>query len=93
MHLQVWPDGSAVTVFVLADRNAIHQKFTKSQLRFFPYQLRRSWDKQVFSGTGDAPIVVKNIQQMKERVAETVGSIGYVPTNLLDEQVKKLEVE
>jgi ABC-type phosphate transport system substrate-binding protein len=92
MHMQEWSNGSAIKVFVLADKNEIHQKFTKSQLGVFPYQLRRNWDRLVFSGTGEAPIRVTNLQQMKILVANTKGSIGYIPEKQLDPSVKQLKV-
>jgi ABC-type phosphate transport system substrate-binding protein len=93
MHLQEWQDGSAVKVFVLGDKNKIHQNFTKTHLGFFPYQLRRSWDRLVFSGTGEAPTKVESIEQMKRLVATTKGAIGYIASNQLEQNVKRLEVK
>jgi ABC-type phosphate transport system substrate-binding protein len=93
MHLQFWPNRTSITVFVLADQNQLHKKFSNTILMIFPYQLRRTWDKQVFSGTGEAPILVKDIEQMKYKVANTPGSIGYIPLSALDDTVKKLEVK
>jgi len=92
MRLQEWPDGSSVKVFVLADRDKMHQKFAKTRLGFFPYQLRRGWDKLVFSGTGEAPTRVESLEQMKQLVASTKGAIGYISSHQLDNSVKKLEV-
>ena len=93
MHLQEWPNGEPVKVFVLRDRNKTHQAFSKGLLGFFPYQLRRNWDKLVFSGTGEAPEEVKSIDKMKSAVAGTPGSIGYIPLNFIDENLKVLEVK
>lgn len=93
MHLQEWPDGRAVKVFVLPDRNKLHQQFTKSQLGFFAYQLRRSWDRQVFSGTGDAPFTTKSTKEMKQFVSTNRGSIGYLMSEDVDQNVKTLKVE
>ena len=81
MRQTEWPNGSAVQVFVLEDKNSTHIAFCKDILGMFPYQLRRVWDRQVFSGTGTAPIIVKTQQEMLIRVAETQGAIGYMLTN------------
>tara|TARA_R110002049_G_scaffold269759_1_gene446679 strand:- start:3995 stop:4282 length:288 start_codon:yes stop_codon:yes gene_type:complete len=84
MRTTEWPDGSAVQVFVLEDKNNIHIAFCKEILGMFPYQLRRVWDRQVFSGTGTAPTTVKTEEEMRARVAETQGAIGYITANDMD---------
>jgi ABC-type phosphate transport system substrate-binding protein len=78
MRQTEWSDGSVVQVFVLEDKNSTHIAFCKNVLGMFPYQLRRVWDRQVFSGTGTAPTIVESEQEMLIRVAETPGAIGYV---------------
>lgn len=79
MRLHKWPDGSAIKVFVLRDDDTVHIKFSKSILHMFPYQLRRAWDRQVYSGTGQAPNEVASIEEMRKKVAGTPGAIGYLP--------------
>lgn len=78
MRTTEWPDGSAIHVFVLEDKSTTHIAFCKDILAMFPYQLRRVWDRQLFSGTGSAPTIVKSEQEMQIRVAETQGAIGYI---------------
>lgn len=78
LRLRQWPDGSPVRVFVLPDANPLHVEFCRNQLGTFPYVLRASWDRLVFTGTGIAPEIVANEKQMRERVASTPGAIGYV---------------
>jgi ABC-type phosphate transport system substrate-binding protein len=78
MRQTEWEDGSAIQVFVLEDKKNAHIVFCKDVLGMFPYQLRRVWDRQVFSGTGTAPILVGSEQEMLQRVAETKGAIGYL---------------
>lgn len=80
MRLRQWPDGTPVRVFVLADSNPLHVEFCREQLGTFPYVLRASWDRLVFTGTGIAPEIVANVKQMRERVATTPGAIGYIPS-------------
>lgn len=92
MRIPQWPDGTPVHVFVLEDNNPLHVQFCKSVLGMFPYQLRRIWDQQIFSGTGIAPTVVSSEQEMRERVAHTKGAIGYVEHEPNDNSVKLVEM-
>jgi len=90
MRVPQWPDGSPVRVFVLKDEHPLHVRFCKSVLGMFPYQLRKIWDRQVFSGTGIEPTVVDSEQEMLIRIAETKGAIGYVEHDTIDNRVKAL---
>ncbi len=73
-----WPDGTRAWVFVLPDNHPLHSAFSKEVLNLYPYQLRQTWDRQVYSGTGQAPIEVTSEEEMLRRVANTPGAIGYV---------------
>lgn len=92
MRLNQWPDGRRTQVFVLPDNNPLHEAVAKEVLGLFPYQLRRAWDRQLFSGTGPAPITVETEAELIERVAETPGAIGYAESHGLGASVRKLEV-
>jgi len=91
MRIPQWSDGSAIHVFVLEDSHPIHTSFTKHILGMFPYQLRRIWDRQVFSGTGIAPTIVKTSEEMRERVSKTQGAIGYLMPEDVDDSIKVIE--
>ena len=73
-----WQNGTPIVVYVLANKNPIHQKFCREQLRLFPYQLDRIWHKLTFSGYGVAPIEVASEIELVEAVKSTQGAIGYV---------------
>ncbi|MGH8521384.1 MAG: hypothetical protein ACREU9_08215 [Gammaproteobacteria bacterium] len=73
-----WPDGTPVRAFVLPDRHALHIRFTKEVLGVYPYQLRSTWDRMVYSGTGVPPTVVQGVHEMRGRVEATPGGIGYI---------------
>jgi len=90
MRSPMWADGSPIHVFVLKDSSPIHTSFCKHLLGMFPYQLRRVWDRQVFSGTGIAPITVKSEQEMLEKVSQYKGGIGYISTDNNSSSVKIL---
>ncbi|WPL18654.1 hypothetical protein Thiowin_03734 [Thiorhodovibrio winogradskyi] len=93
MRMPQWPDKRPVTVFVLPDSNPLHQSFAKRVLDVYPYQLRRTWDRQVFTGTGQAPRQVANEQEMIKRVSQTAGALGYVSKTPDSAQVKVIEIK
>lgn len=92
MRLKRWDTGNSITVFVLPDGHPAHRQFTREVLSLFPHQLRRSWDRYVYSGIGTAPIVVKNQDEMIQRVAKTQGSIGYTSQEIGEAYVRALPV-
>jgi ABC-type phosphate transport system substrate-binding protein len=92
MRLRTWPDGSLIRVFVLDNHSSLHAKFSKKILNIFPYQLQRTWDRLVYSGTGQAPTEVKSIEDMHDKVASTPGAIGYLADKSIDSQVRKVKV-
>lgn len=92
MRLNQWPNGRRAQVFVLPDNHPLHQEVVKGVLGLYPYQLRRAWDRQLFSGTGPAPITVGTEAELIERVGSTLGALGYANSRALDESVRRLEV-
>lgn len=73
-----WQDGAPIRVFTLPDGHPLHEQFVRQQLGTYPYVLRSTWDKLVFTGTGFAPTVVTTEQEMRRRVEQTPGAIGYL---------------
>ena len=92
MRLRQWPDGTQVHLFVLPDDNALHQRFVNTVLGLFPYQLRRVWDRQIFTGTGQAPINVSSVDEMIQRVAATPGALGYAESLVTNPSIRMIEV-
>lgn len=94
MRLRAWPDGTPVRVFVLKDDDPVHVSFCTEVLQIYPYQLRQNWDRLVYSGTGQPPIVVDSQTELIRRVAETPGAVGYVADKpeVLPAQVRLLHV-
>jgi len=93
MHLKTWSDGTKIRVFVLSDDDQLHQIVSKEKLNVFPYQLRSTWDRLVFSGTGQAPIKVNSSEEMLARIATTPGAIGYLWRANINENVNVLEIK
>ncbi len=72
-----WPNGDPIRVFVLPDRHPLHVRFSKEVLGVYPYQLRSTWDRILYSGTGVPPTVVNTPEEVRKRVDATPGGIGY----------------
>ncbi|WP_292977821.1 hypothetical protein [Nitrosomonas sp.] len=92
MRLRTWQDGVPIRVFVLPDDAPLHSIFAKKKLNLFPYQLRSAWDRLVYSGTGQAPLVVHSEEEMREKIATTPGSIGYLNENKIDGSVQVVHI-
>lgn len=88
-----WPDGSAVRVIVLSDGHPVHIRMSKEKLDLYPYQLRQTWDRLIYSGMAQAPIEVASEEEMLARVASTPGAIGYINKVRTHDPVKILQVE
>ena len=86
-------DGSAVKLIVLPDNHPLHLEFCNKVLSLYPYQLRKVWDRQVFSGTGQTPITLDSENDVLDAVSRTPGSIGYVSGRTQYDGIKILEME
>ncbi|HEY0562391.1 MAG TPA: hypothetical protein VGD04_03625 [Methylophilus sp.] len=84
MKARQWPDGAPTVVYVLPDHSPYHLRFVKAILGTFPYKLRAAWDRQVYSGTGQAPREVADLTQMVRLIASTPGAMGYAPRQSID---------
>ncbi len=84
MRLRRWEDGTPIKVFVLADDNPLHMSFTKNVLGIFAHQLRKNWDRRLYSGLGLVPFRVDSEEEMRRLVRQTPGAIGYL-TNEVDD--------
>ncbi len=85
MRMRQWPDGKPIRVYVLPEQSSAHILFAKEVLNTFPYQLKRSWDVLVYSGSGQAPSVAETPQEVLQKVSSTPGAIGYLPDDYLTE--------
>jgi hypothetical protein len=88
-----WADGTHVRVLVLPDAHPLHREFCKGSLNLYPRQLRRVWERHLYSGAGAMPIEVGSVEVMRERVAETPGAIGYLPDGAAVRGVRVLHVD
>ncbi|MFD2990006.1 hypothetical protein [Sphingopyxis terrae] len=68
MRQRTWPNGQAMQVFVLPNRDTVHARFAKEMLAVYPHQLQLAWDRMVFSGMGQAPHRVRDQVDMREQL-------------------------
>lgn len=54
----------------------------------FPHQLRRVWDRMIFSGMGSVPITLGSEEEMLDKIANTANSIGYISSESKNEKVR-----
>lgn len=92
MRKRVDAEGNLLKVFVLADNNPVHVLFSKEILHTFPFNLRRIWDRKIYSGTGQSPTVVSSEQEMRDKVAMHDHAIGYVSRDMINRDVKVVQV-
>ena len=93
MRVLRWADGQRVRVFVLPDSDTLHRTFVKQTLELYPRQLRRVWDRHLFSGAGAVPVTVSSAEEMLQRVSETPGAIGYLPDGYAGETLRVIHVQ
>lgn len=93
MRSRTWPQGNPIKVFVLEDDDPVHASFSKQVLNTFPFNLRRIWDRRVYSGTGQSPVVVKTEAEMRSKISGNEHSIGYIRRNRVDAGVKVVNIQ
>ncbi|MCK5356093.1 MAG: hypothetical protein KAJ63_13325 [Methyloprofundus sp.] len=87
MRTRYWTNGKKIRVFVLPDNNVVHKTFVKQKLHMFPHQLRRTWNRMTYTGTGQPPVTVDSVAEMLEKIKHTKYSIGYIDRRVEDEKI------
>jgi len=87
LRTRYWANGEKIRVFVLPDDSTVHKVFVKEKLHMFPHQLRRTWNRMTYTGTGQPPTVVKSVSEMIEKIKNTKNSIGYIDERVDDEAI------
>ena len=93
MRTRYWANGEKIRVFVLPDDNVLHKAFVKQKLQMFPHQLRRTWNRMTYTGTGQPPITVDSASEMLEKIKHTKYSIGYIDRRVDDEAIHFLDAQ
>lgn len=89
-----WANGQRIKAFTFSNE-AEFKTFSLSQLNLHPHQLKRVWNRLLFTGVGKPPTSVNNPSEMLSKIRNTQGGIGYIrKDHALDLQgLKVIEVE
>ncbi len=93
LRKRTWSNGKKIRVFVLPDNNVIHKAFVKEKLHMFPHQLRRTWNRMTYTGTGQPPIIVYSVPEMLEKIKTTPYAIGYLNRRIEDENIRFFDAQ
>ena len=93
LHKSYWPDGSPILLVVLPSTDKTHVDFVRTVLRMQPHQLERNWNRLIYTGRAPKPKEVSTIEEMKETVLKTAGTIGYLPQSKDTDHVHVISVE
>ncbi len=83
-------DGGGVIKLVVLSEGAVHDKVIKDYTQRTSDQFDKYWKKQVFTGKGIMPQVVKTDAEVLDYVAKTPGAFGYVAKENATAAVKLL---
>lgn len=91
LDIKAWSNGTPVVVFDLKPKDSVKEDFYdflgKSTSR-----MKSIWMKKLLSGEGNPPEALKSEEEMLQKVATTIGAIGFVSKDSIDEKIKVLLV-
>ncbi|MGG1947608.1 phosphate ABC transporter substrate-binding protein [Trinickia sp. NRRL B-1857] len=82
------PGGGTVVPIDLADDAARRGKFYQIVCGKSPAQLRAYWSKLVFTGSGQPPREVADVEALKKLIAGGTNAIAYIDSGQLDASIK-----
>lgn len=87
-----FPDGRLAVPIDQDEGSVARDEFYATFAGKSPAQLKAHWSKIIFTGRGQPPLAVSNSIDVKNHVAATPNSIGYIEKNLVDGRVKVLRI-
>lgn len=87
-----WPDDQRITIVVPSKDVDEYRDFMITQLRLFPYQLQRHWDRANFSGKASSPIFRDPPDELIKAVMSTPGAIGFIPDDAITEGLRLVQI-
>lgn len=83
-----FPSGGVAVPVDLAETLPAHENFHEAVTGKSPTQLKAYWAKMVFSGKAKPPKQVPTEDEMAKLVATSPGTLGYVPKDKVDSNLK-----
>lgn len=78
LQQKLLPNNKLISLIRLPMDDATTAEFTGRVFNYYPYQLQRIWDRQIYSGKAKPLIVVNNEDELIRRVASTPNALGYI---------------
>ena len=83
----IWQDGTLIVPLMQVE-STVTDTFIDDLLDLTPQQFYLYWRKALFTGQGIPPQELSGDEEMKQRILETPGSIGYVAKEALDSDTR-----
>lgn len=83
-----WTNGERIVIVLPPITQPNFSAFVIKHTGFYPYQLKRRWDRTRFSGRGRAPITAQSSQETIELLKQNPNALVFLPTNVIDSEVK-----
>lgn len=87
-----WRDNSKI-IFVVLDNNRDEDVFMRKFVGRTFAQFMNFWRQQLFTGNGQIPQVFKSGKDIEAFIAKTEGAIGYILSDDLTADLKKIDVK
>ena len=81
LQKKLLPDNASISLFRLPMGDTTTLEFSNRVFGFYPYQLQRIWDRQVYSGKAKPPAVANDENELIQQIASTPHALGYISTS------------
>lgn len=88
--IDVLPNGVTATPIDLTDNNDVKWDFYQKIAGKKPAQIHSYWSRAVFSGRGNPPEQVNSVAELKRRLSNDTGAIGYIDEKDVSADMKVL---
>lgn len=87
------PNGAAVLPVDQSDNSKEREEFYRRYMNRSTSQIRAHWAKQIFTGKGEPPKEIGDLEQLKKYLAANPSSIGYLEREKVDGNLKIVIIE
>lgn len=81
LRQRLLPNNKQVKLITLPLSHPITKLFTQKVFGLYPYQLKRHWDRQIYSGKAPSPHIAKNESEVIEFIIKNPNAISYISSN------------
>lgn len=81
-RMRTWPNGNPIRIVIMPEDKEVHEHFCRNILDVFPRQLRRSWDRGIYSGISEGPTIFDSEREILDFVSKNPGAIGYINSSI-----------